>query len=286
MSKLLTVLESVKLSEEYLRKKGVQEPRANAELLLADILHCKRLDLYLMFDRPLSENEIKKYREYLSRRANFEPLQYILGKVEFYGMSFKVTKDVLIPRPETELLVGEIITSAKTINDKVKILDVGTGSGNIAIALQKNLKNAEVCGADVSAKALEVARENARLNSVGVEFKQADVFDENIFELGKFDLIVSNPPYVAKEKIDSLQEEIKNYEPIIAVTDNADGYSFFRRIADISLKILNPNGMLFFEISEGQEHEVENILNERGFKNIKTIKDFNGLARIIKGELG
>ncbi len=286
MSRLLTVMEAIRLSREYLSKKGISEARANAELLLADILQCKRLDLYLMFDRPLSESEIERYRSYLIKRSNFEPLQYIIGKVNFFGMEFKVTKDVLIPRPETEILIEEILKTLKGKKGSLKILDIGTGSGNIAITLKKHLTEAYVLGIDVSPKALEIAGENAELNSVtGVDFKVADIFQDEIFELGKFDAVVSNPPYVAKEKIAALQKEIKDYEPIVALTDNADGYSFFRRIIKLSKQLLSEKGFLFFEVSENQGEYVRSLMNAGGFSNAEVIKDFNGMERIVKGEL-
>jgi len=286
VKKLLTVLEAVKLSEEYLRNKGIDEPRANAELLLADILQCKRLDLYLMFDKPLSNVEINKYRNYLQRRSKFEPLQYILGYVEFYGLKFNVSKDVLIPRQETEILIDEIINFVEGKKRGLKILDVGTGSGNISIVLKKNLNEVDVTGIDVSDEALKVAKNNAELNGVEeIDFFRADVFSSEIFKLGKFDLIVSNPPYVPAEKVEGLQEEIKNYEPKIAVTDNADGYSFFRRIIEVAQKLLALNGALFFEISEGQENRVKEFFQKAGFVNIKIVKDYNGLSRVAKGEV-
>ena len=154
---MITVLEVIKLSTEYLQNKGVESPRANAEILLADILNCKRLDLYLSFDKPLADNEVKNYREAIRKRGLRIPLQYIVGNVEFFGLKFIVNENVLIPRPETELLVEQIINETdKSLN--IKILDIGVGSGNISLSLLKNLPNANVVAIDISEKAIEVAK--------------------------------------------------------------------------------------------------------------------------------
>ncbi len=282
---MLTVLESLKLSTEYLEKKGIESARLNAELLLAEILNCKRLDLYLKFDQPLKENEVDIYREWISRRGKFEPLQYIIGKVEFFGLQFKVTRDVLIPRSETEILVEEVINFAKD-KSGLKILDIGTGSGNIPIALAKNLTNAEIISVDVSTKAIEVAKENALLNSVEskVEFILSDINHFKI-ETGLFDIVISNPPYVSAEEYPSLQKEIVEYEPSIALTDSNDGLDFYRTIAEKSKSFLKKEGKIFFEIGEKQFDDVEKILLKNNFLNIKITKDYQQIERVISGEL-
>ncbi|MHB8905304.1 MAG: peptide chain release factor N(5)-glutamine methyltransferase [Melioribacteraceae bacterium] len=282
---MLTVLESLKLSTEYLEKKGIESARLNAELLLAEILNCKRLDLYLKFDQPLKENEVDIYREWISRRGKFEPLQYIIGKVEFFGLQFKVTHDVLIPRSETEILVEEVINFAKD-KSGLKILDIGTGSGNIPIALAKNLTNAEIISVDVSTKAIEVAKENALLNSVEskVEFILSDINHFKI-ETGLFDIVISNPPYVSAEEYPSLQKEIVEYEPSIALTDSNDGLDFYRTIAEKSKSFLKKEGKIFFEIGKEQFDDVEKILLKNNFLNIKITKDYQQIERVISGEL-
>lgn len=282
----LTVIEAVNLSEEYLKKKKVDEARINAELLLADILNCKRLDLYLKFDRPLSQEEISLYREYLKRRGEREPLQYILGYTEFYGIKFKVNRNVLIPRPETELLVEKVIDELKNIPD-AKFLDIGTGSGNIPISIVKHLPEVKATAIDVSERAIEVARENA--GNIGVsgniKFERADIFGEDIFNIGLFDLIVSNPPYIEKSRFNELAPELKEYEPRIALTDNDNGFIFFDRITKAANTLLKKGGKLFFEISEGQSERIKTIMKEENFTNIEVIYDYNNLDRIIVGEL-
>ena len=282
---MLTVLESLKLSTEYLDKKGIESARLNAELLLAEILNCKRLDLYLKFDQPLKENEVDIYREWISRRGKFEPLQYIIGRVEFYGMQFKVTRDVLIPRSETEILVEEVINFAKD-KSGLKILDIGTGSGNIPIALAKNLTNAEITSVDVSTKAIEVAKENALLNNVEtkVEFILSDINHLKI-ETGSFDIVVSNPPYISAEEYPTLQKEIVDYEPSIALTDSNDGLDFYRTIAEKSKSFLKKEGKIFFEIGKEQFDDVEKILMKNNYLNIKITKDYQQIERVISGEL-
>ncbi len=283
---MLTVLESIKLSEEYLLKKGIESARINAELLLADVLDCKRLDLYLKFDQPLSEKEKSIYREYIARRGKREPLQYILGEVEFFGVKLKVNNSVLIPRPETELLVEYILNNTKKAKE-VRVLDIGCGSGNISIALAKNLPNAKVTGIDISAKAIELAKENAIINGVrnNIDFVEADIMNElpsNV--IINYDLIVSNPPYVSTKEFENLQPEIKEYEPEIAVTDFEDGLKFYRRISEKAKELLKENGKVYFELAEGQSKDVSKILERHGFENILIKKDYNGIDRIISGE--
>lgn len=281
---MITVLEAIKLSTEYLEKKQVESPRTNAEILLAEILHCKRLDLYLSFDKPLSEYELNLYRESIKQRAMRIPLQYILGYVEFFGLKINVNQNVLIPRPETELLVEKIINDFKSIKN-LRILDIGSGSGNISLSLAKNLENSFVTGIDISDKAIEVAIDNAIKNSVAnVEFKLLDIMTEEIFNQGKFDLIVSNPPYVSKNDYQTLEPELKVHEPRVALTDNADGLTFYNRIITIAKNILKQQGYLYFEIGKDQHEIIYGLMNQQNFNNIKIQKDYSGIERMIYGQ--
>ncbi len=287
MNEILTVMKAVELSEKYLKEKGVEEARANAELLLADVLHCKRLELYLQFDKPLSEKEKNIYRNYLSRRAKGEPLQYITGEVEFYGIKLKVNPSVLIPRPETELLVEKIIKENGK-KENLKILDVGTGSGNIAIALKKNIAASEVYSIDISPEAIETAKENVAINGLenGIVLETFDILNDEVFrKFAGFDIVVSNPPYIPLNELENLQREIKDFEPKEALTDGNNGLSFFKRIAEVSKTILKKGGKIYFEIGIGEEEKVGEILKNNGFVNIETEKDFSGIVRIVKGEL-
>ncbi len=280
---MLTVLESIKLSTEYLEKKGVESPRINAELLLAHILNCKRLDLYLTFDRPLSEEEVTLYRTFLKRRAGFEPLQYIVGSVEFYGFPFYVNSSVLIPRQETEILVEEVIEHNKN-KPGIKILDIGTGSGNIAISIAKNLPGSEVIGTDISKEALTIAVKNSVLNCMEnqVRFIENDILN-SYPEEKNFDVIVSNPPYVSINDFEKLRPELKVYEPRQALTDNADGLIYFKEISTRAKKLLIPGGRLYFETGEGQSAAVKKILEENNYSSIRIKNDYLDIERVISG---
>ncbi|MEN8194442.1 MAG: peptide chain release factor N(5)-glutamine methyltransferase [Bacteroidota bacterium] len=282
---MLTVLESINLSTDFLEKKGIESARTNAELLLASILNCKRLDLYMSFNKPLSEKEKVTYRNYISRRGKFEPLQYIVGDVEFYGLTLKVNNSVLIPRQETELLVEHIVNSLNKDNE-VEILDIGTGSGNIALALAKELPNSEVLGIDISDDAIKLANENAELNDLSsrVNFRKLDILNLKESEMDEqFDIVVSNPPYVSDEDYKTLQKEIVQYEPPIAVTDNSNGYKFYEHITELSSKILKKGGMLYYEIGQGQSERIVNILEKNGFSEINVKNDYSDIDRIVCG---
>ncbi len=282
---MITVLEAIKLSTEYLEKKRVESPRTNAEILLAEILHCNRIELYLSFDKPLSEIEIQTYRESIKKRGMRIPLQYIIGFVDFFGLKIKVDANVLIPRPETELLVEKIVMDYKG-KTEIRILDIGSGSGNIALSLKKNILNASVVGVDISDEAIALAKINAELNSLSqVDFKVFDILNDDLIELGKFDLIVSNPPYVSEMDFQDLEPELKVYEPRIALTDNSDGISFYRKIISSSKVLLNNSGRLYFEIGKYQFKIISDLMNDEGFINIQIIKDYSGIERIICGDL-
>jgi len=283
---MITVLDVIKLSTDYLQKKGVESPRANSEILLAEILKCKRLELYLSFDKPLAESEVQVYREAIRRRGLRIPLQYIVGNVEFFGLKLIVNENVLIPRPETELLVEKIINESVK-STSLKILDIGVGSGNISLSILKNLPNTNVVAIDISQIALEVAKQNAELNSLQdrIELKHFDIMKDDLNILGKFDLIVSNPPYVSENDFESLEPELKVHEPRIALTDNSNGISFYKRIIEVSDQILGRNGKIYFELGMGQSDIVKKLFEEKGFSNINVTKDYSGIDRIICGEL-
>lgn len=279
-----TVLELLEKVDKFFTEKGIDSPRLNAELLLADILSCKRLNLYLQFDRPLKEDEVNRYREYVRRRSLREPLQYIIGKVEFFGLEFKVNTSALIPRPETEILVEEVLKSLKGTEAPV-IIDVGTGSGNICAALALKLSNSVVYSLDVNEKALALAEENIRnLNlSEKVHLMKQDILHANQSNLPEADLIVSNPPYVPHVEYDTLQEEIVKYEPRNAVTDESDGMKFYTRITQFAGEKLKPGGRLFFELGYNSSEKVEKIMSANGFHDIKITKDYSGINRVISG---
>jgi release factor glutamine methyltransferase len=280
-----TVLELINLSTDYLTKKEIESPRLNAELLLAGILNCKRLELYLMFDKPLGEEEVVKYREYLKRRGAYEPLQYIIGDVEFYGLTFNVNPSVLIPRQETEILIETLIE--KTGKETVcNILDIGTGSGIIAISLAKHLINSTLTAVDISGEAIKTAEENSVLNNVEakIKFIEKDILNGSFEEADKFDVVVSNPPYISEKDYSELQKEITGFEPKIALTDFEDGYRFYKAITQKAKDLLQPGGVLAYEIGLGQAEEVKKIMEQSGYKNILIKKDYLDIERVIMGE--
>lgn len=276
----MTVLESIKLATNFLQKYKIEKPRLNAELLLADILGCKRLELYISFDKPLTDEEINKYREFLIRMSKNEPIQYITGKAYFYGMEFFVDKNVLIPRSETELLVEEILKN--TSNNIYKILDIGTGSGNIAIVLGSKLMNSIIHSIDVSQDALKVAEKNiAKYKITNVKLFNIDIFHNNIHE-SDYDIIVSNPPYISEKNKDSIPMEVKNYEPEIALFVEHE-MKFYEKIVDLSNYILKIEGSLYFEIDPHIAEQIYNLMKKNNFIDIVIKKDYSNMDRIIYG---
>lgn len=280
------VIELLKKSADFLEEKGIESPRLNAEIMLADVLNCRRLDLYLMFDRPLDEPELEKFRSYIRRRIKFEPVQYIVGKTWFYGEEFTVNRNALIPRQETEILIEEILTDTPA-DLRVNILDIGTGTGNIPIILSKHLPEAVITSIDISKAAISLAEENERRicgnDKINFVNKGAEEF---INDPGKkFDIIVSNPPYVSVKELPALQKEITGFEPEIAVTDKADGLSFYRLITGAGKKLLNPRGKLYFELGKGQHTQVAKFMSDNGFIDVSVKKDYAGIERVIKGEI-
>ncbi len=281
---MLTILDVITKSTEYLDRKGIESPRANAEILLANILNCKRLELYLMYDKPLRDSELNNYREYLKRRGNYEPIQYITGSVEFYALELKVTPAVLIPRPETEILVEEIIDSVK-IDEELFILDIGSGCGNISIALAENLPGVHVTGIDISKDAIMIANENLEKYQLSerVNFVNGDILKTNANDFSNYDIIVSNPPYVSQKDYLNVQKEILNFEPEIAITDYSDGYKYFGKIITLASEILKRGGKLFFEMGQGQSKKINELLMKNNFKEIHVIKDYQKIDRVISG---
>lgn len=277
-----TVLSLIEWSTNYLLERNFDEARLHVELLLAHTMQCSRLHLYTNFDRPLTANELALFKELFKRRLTHEPLQYILGETEFMGLPFAVNKHVLIPRPETELLVekaAEIINSSR--KEKVEVLDLGTGSGNIAVALAAFAKSAYVTSIDISNDALAVAKANAERNHASnITFLQADMLTD--FLPGKtFDAIVSNPPYIAAEEFSQLQPEVRDFEPRIATTDDHDGLTFIRRISQLASQKLHPGGFLLMEIAYNQSEEARRIAGVAGLKNVEVFADYGGNPRIL-----
>ena len=252
-----------------------------AELVLTQILDCDRLSLYLNKDTKLSYEQSALVAQILKRRASGEPLQYILGKTEFMGLEFKVDRRVLIPRPETEILVESAGLELKSLGIKEpRILDLGTGSGCIGIALAKMLPQAQIWASDISIEALALAKSNAFLNNVKINFCSGDLFGAFQSRPLEFDLIVSNPPYVACGQIASLAKEI-SFEPVLALAAGSAGLDFYQRIIQQALKFLKPGGLLALELGSDQALAVKAMLGQENFKLLKIINDYNNIERVI-----
>lgn len=262
----------------YFADKGIEEPRLEADLLLACALRKDRVFLYANYDIPLNQEERDKYKSLIMRRLNHEPLAYITGQREFMSLPFTVNPHVLIPRPETELLVETAMELARG-NSYTRIIDVGTGSGCIAVSLAFYLPQAWVEAVDVSAAALEVARENAVRNGVKVEFKQGNLL-EPVMEREKYDLIVANLPYVAEGIYEKLDLSIKNYEPRLALEAGRDGMDLYRQLVPQSYALLKDGGSLLFEYSPEQTDIALELTS--GFKQVKVRQDLNGKDRLLE----
>lgn len=277
------VVDIIQSSSDYLSKKGVPDPRLDAELLLGDVIQKERLELYLFFDRPMAQHELDQYREYIRRRGEREPLQHILGRTGFMKLMLKTGPQALIPRPETEVLVEHALRLME--GRTARILDIGTGTGCIAISLASELSDSRVYALDVSAEALELARENARKNDAAVDFIQLDIL-KALPEVDKrFDLVVANPPYIAQAEKEVLQKEVRDFDPPAALFDGKDGLSFYHRFAEILNELLIPGGRFLFEFGgEPQEKEVLNIFSQKGYPDLEIIQDYNGDPRVISGK--
>ncbi len=285
LSDTLTVMEIIQRTVEYFRQKEIDSPRLTIELMLCHVLGCNRLDLYMHHDKPMKTNELDNLRSLIRRRAKREPLQYVLGATEFYGLPFKVNADVLIPRPETEILVDAVkrhIESCR-MNQPI-ILDIGCGSGCISIALGKQFPEAKITAIDISDAALKVAKENSVLNNTNnISFIKKDVFSEWALS-DNYDIIVSNPPYIAQNEMAELQPEVGQFEPKTALTDYKDGLAFYHRFAEIFPKILKHNSYYFVEIGYNQQNSVRSILSSAGM-SANVYKDYANIPRIVAGAM-
>ncbi|MDD5150022.1 MAG: peptide chain release factor N(5)-glutamine methyltransferase [Flavobacterium sp.] len=265
----------------------VDEAESFFYLILEKKQQLKRIDLALNPDLTFSDEEIVVWNSILEQLQQEIPIQYLLGKTSFYGLNFEVNADVLIPRPETEELVEWIIRDCFVPrNDKkLKILDIGTGSGCIAISLAKNISNAEVFAIDVSGKALAKAKKNAEINEVNVTFLLKNILETEDLEQ-QFDIIVSNPPYVRELEKQEIKKNVLNNEPHLALfVENNDALLFYRKIAELAQKNLSQNGQLFFEINQYLGKEMIELLEKMGFKNIELRKDIYGNDRMIRGTI-
>lgn len=273
-----TTLKVLTWTSGYLAEKGVENARREAEWLLCEATGLDRVGLYLNFDKPMSDEELAAYRALVARRAKREPLQHILGTQEFDGLLFEVSPAVLIPRHDTETLLEQAL---QQVPHARSILDIGTGSGCIAIALAKRLPEAAVTAVDLSPEALDVARHNAEQHAVQVEFLQGSFFDPLADR--RFELIISNPPYITSDDLTTLQPEVRDHEPRLALDGGPDGLAAYRAIIRQAAAHLEPNGWLLFEVGAGQSADVAALLAQAGFGAIITASDPGGIERVVGG---
>ena len=278
-----TVRRILEWTTAHLEKHGSETPRLDTEILLAHARGCRRIELYTHFDETVSESERTVMRELVRRRANAEPVAYLVGYREFFGLNFRVTPDVLIPRPDTETLVVELLEICKSIAEP-RILDVGTGSGCIAVASGVNLPAARITAIDVSPAALVVARQNAADHGVTerIQFLEGDLFPALAAE-DSFDVIASNPPYVGSGELETLAPDVRKHEPALALSAGPDGLAVISRLIAESPAYLAPGGHLLLEISPEQEPEVRSRMEgSNAYKFVRSAKDMSGSVRVMK----
>ena len=276
----MTYQELLKNCTEELQAVGVPDPESDARLLLEESAGKDYSHLLIDMREQVPEIVLEKLSGFIAMRKKRIPLQQIIGYTEFMGLKFYVNSDVLCPRQDTEVLVEQVL---KRITEGAKILDLCTGSGCIAISIAK-LAGASVTATDISEKALAVAERNARENGVCVHFYKGDLY-QALPSDEKYDIIVSNPPYIRTDVIETLETEVKDYEPRIALDGTADGLSFYRRIIAGAGEHLKPNGLIFFEVGYDQGAEVSALLLDNGFSDISVIKDYGGNDRVVTATL-
>lgn len=281
--KLTALLDIIKYSANLLQENGIKDARLNVELMFCEILDCDRMKLYLDFDKPLSQDEISAFKLMLKRRIQKEPLQYVLGKTNFYGYDIKLNNKVLIPRQETEILVDIILKDiCSTLKEFVNILEIGSGSGCIAIALSKELtkKNIKhkILSVDISEDAVTLSKKNAELNGIisdNIEFMVYDFLQNN--SLPDFDYIISNPPYIPKNDFNLLDVEVKLFEPENALTDGSDGLIFYRKI----FNLFYGKAKIFLEIGDNRREYIEDELRKNNIKDYNFYKDYCNIDRVL-----
>jgi len=280
----MNIAETLKEATEILHEGGIAEPRREANSLLAFALGKDRTFLITHHDYGLSDEEEANFQAVLQRRASREPFQYITGKQEFYGLDFSVSPDVLIPRPETEMIVEAAVEIFNT-RESARFCEVGVGSGCISVAILHNAPKTSAVGLDISEKAIKIAQLNAKNHAVlqRLELKVSDVFDVLTDE--NFDLIVSNPPYVSREDIEHLQAEVRDFEPVNALTDGADGLSIIEKIIREAPKFLIPKGFLLMEIGFSQAEQVKSMFDGKIWQAVEILPDLQGIPRMVRAQV-
>jgi len=279
----MNVLEVIQKSTEFLDRKKVESPRLQVELMLSHLLKLPRVQLYMNFETPVDTAHLDVVRDWVRRRALREPLQRILRTTSFCGFEMNLSPDVLIPRPETELVcekAWEVMKEKGGSERSLAVLDIGTGSGCLAISVQKKFPLAKVTAVDISAAALKTAELNARALSVQVHFQESDLF-EKIDPDSRFDLILSNPPYIPSGEIESLEPEVKDWEPRRALDGGPDGLEFYRQLAFKALPFLTDEGRMILELGFDQAEAVSTLLMDHHWTIDEVRKDYSGIPRIL-----
>lgn len=271
--------EAFLMGMQKLKEAEIGEAQLDARLLLEEVCGTDHNTLLCHGDREVSEAEEEQYRKALEQRAVHVPLQHLLGYQDFMGLRFQVNEHVLIPRQDTEILVEEAM---RYLHDGMRILDLCTGSGCILLSLLHYSNDCEGTGVDISKEALQVAALNAELLGIKADFLKSDLYEK---VTGKFDLLVSNPPYIERKVIPTLMEEVRGYDPYIALDGGEDGLDFYRRIIGGAQDYLKRGGQILMEIGSGQAQAVSELLREAGFKEIDVCRDFAGLDRVVSGRL-
>tara|TARA_B100001996_G_scaffold261757_1_gene203941 strand:+ start:3053 stop:3928 length:876 start_codon:yes stop_codon:yes gene_type:complete len=279
-NKTWRIIDIINWGEKYLKDRSFDSPRNEIEILLLHLIGCKKIDLYLDFEKVIKPEDLITLRGWIKRRVNREPIQHIIGHSEFYGRRFIVNQDVLIPRPETETVIDISIDALSKKNTPV-IIDIGTGSGCIGITLALEIPRSKVFAIDISEAALSIAKKNAAIyNLKNIEFIKMDFLSKDIKH--NVDLLVSNPPYIPQKEISSLMRDVKEYEPMIALTDNSNGLVFYQKISKIIPYVVKKNGVTILEVGRGDHHnKVKEVFSKEGYSDIETICDLNKDIRVL-----
>jgi len=284
-----TILDLIRWTDERFQREGLATPRLDAEILLAETLGVDRVGLYTHFDQPLQPGELARFKKLIQRRLHREPVAYIVGKREFWSLPFIVTPDVLIPRPETEVLVGEALKVLSPRDQKernFKILEIGTGSGAVSVALAKELPSAFIVATDLSEEALSIAKKNAAQNGVRerIRFLKGHLFNP-LAKGSRFELIITNPPYIPQDHFPCLAPEVRDFEPRIALDGGNDGLTFFRQALPRVGEFLNSEGWFLAEIGAGQDQKVRQLAEANPeLDSCDFVQDLAGIKRVFKAK--
>ncbi len=281
-SKAWTIGSLVKWATDDFRARGIENPRLDAELIVAHALGIDRTRVIIESPRPLDPAELSLLRDLVKRRRHHEPIAYLRGKREFYGLTFRVDRRVLVPRPDTEALVEVALDRSRHLSLSMRMLDLCTGSGCVAITIARQRPTGSVIATDLSPDALAVARENAyRLGAYNVAFVESDLFTN--VPRRRFDVITANPPYIATAEIEALMADVRDFEPRMALDGGADGLDVVRRIVDESPSFLDTNGVLAMEIGAGEADAARALFEARGYTDVRATRDYGKVERVVSG---